>query len=218
MPAYGKLVVGKLDPEESEQVLRGWGHRVVERARMKIEQEIAPEISNKGPYVFMYNHQSLLDIPILYTTAPCPGIRMVAKSELFAVPFWGKTLKAVGTIEINRKNRKQAINSLKIAGQRIREGTSVLIAPEGTRTSTGELLPLKKGGFHLAKEAGVDIVPVAISGAYKVLANHQARMAYDVPIKIVYGKPIPTKDATVLELLNAVEDFYRENVDIEMNA
>lgn len=218
MPAYGKLAVGKLDPVESERILRGWGHRTVERARMKIDQKIHPDISSKGPYVFMYNHQSLLDVPVLFSTVPCAGIRMVAKSELFAVPFWGKTLKAVGTIEINRKNRKQAINSLKIAGERIREGISVLIAPEGTRTSTGELLPLKKGGFHLAKEARVEIVPVAISGAYRVLANHQARMAYDVPIKIVYGKPIPTTEATVEELLKNVETFYQNNVDTKMNS
>ena len=219
LPAYGKIMVGQFDAEKAESTLRDWARQTVERARMKIDCKVSSEINPEHSYVMMYNHQSYLDIPLIYATVPVPKIRMVAKAELFTVPFWGKALRGAGVVELNRKDRAQAIQSLEQAGQEMRDGAaSVVIAPEGTRTSDGSLMPLKKGGFHLAKSTSAEIVPVAISGAYCVLPPNKKRMRYDVPVRMVYGAPIATKDRPIEDVMDDVRAFYKENVDLTMNS
>jgi 1-acyl-sn-glycerol-3-phosphate acyltransferase len=90
--------------------------------------------------------------------------RWLAKAELFKIPIFGRAMRGVGYISIDRSNRKSAFESLKQAALTIRNGTSVLIFPEGTRSRDGRILPFKKGGFVLAVDAGVPVVPIIIKG------------------------------------------------------
>ena len=86
------------------------------------------------------------------------------------------------------------------------------ISPEGSRSKTGALGPLKKGGFHLAKNAGTPIVPIAISGTVQVLKPGTISMAYDVPVHVEIGAPIEVADKSIDELMNEVRTFLETHV------
>ena len=131
-----------------------------------------PEAIREGrqSVIFMSNHESQLDPPILVAALPVPAV-FIAKKELQYVPFIGWAGWAAGVIFIDRGNRERAIRSIHNAAQEIRDGKNVVIFPEGTRSPDGEMLPFKKGGFALALEAGVPIVPMATVGGHRVLAS-----------------------------------------------
>lgn len=142
-------------------------------------------------YVYMSNHQSLLDIPILFVTLP-PSLRMVSKKQIMQIPLFGRAMRKAGFIELDRNNRTKAIQQLEVAKDRIRSGISVWVAPEGTRSKTGELQPFKKGGFHIATNLQVSIVPIWIEGAGKVLQKHSAKMTPNQTVYVHIGAPIST--------------------------
>ena len=118
--------------------------------------------------VFMANHESNLDPPVLIGTLPIPAVFLAKKEVKWMVPVGWAAMMA-GTIFIDRSRRDKAIESLRQAALQIRGGKSVVIFPEGTRTRDGALLPFKKGGFNLAMDAGVPIVPLAAVGGYDML-------------------------------------------------
>jgi 1-acyl-sn-glycerol-3-phosphate acyltransferase len=142
---------------------------------------------------------------------------MVAKTELYKIPFWGRAMRATGFVEVNRSNRGQAIDALERAGRQIAGGTSVWIAPEGSRARDGKPAPLKKGGFHLAKQAGVPILPVALSGTHRVLPPGARSARYDQPVRVVIGAPIDSA-ASVDELMARVSAFFEDNVAVDFGA
>jgi len=116
------------------------------------------------PYVFMCNHQSALDIYALLSGLPL-SFRWIAKRQLFAIPVFGWAMRKAGYISIDRENAREALKAIEKAAQRIREGTNIIIFPEGTRSADGRLLPFKKGGFTLALRAMVPVVPIGIFGS-----------------------------------------------------
>jgi 1-acyl-sn-glycerol-3-phosphate acyltransferase len=117
-----------------------------------------------GPFVVVSNHESYYDIPCLYAALPL-SLRMAAKQELFRTPLWGPALRASGFVEINRKSPEDAYRALHAAGQLMRaHHLSLYIAPEGTRTSDGELGRFKKGAFEVARVTGLCVLPVALRG------------------------------------------------------
>jgi 1-acyl-sn-glycerol-3-phosphate acyltransferase len=117
----------------------------------------------------MSNHQSFFDIPVLYQAIP-GKLRMVAKAELFHIPIFGRAMLAAGFVRIDRADRDQAIEILRDHGRSLLSGgTRVWIAPEGTRSQTGALGSFKSGGFRMAFENKVRILPVAINGTRDVL-------------------------------------------------
>lgn len=132
--------------------------------------EQLPEAIRTGaqPAIFMCNHESQLDPPFLLGVLPAQPV-FIAKKEVLFIPFVGWASWCGGVIFIDRGHRERAISSLSVAAQAIRSGKSVIVFPEGTRTRTGELRPLKKGSFNLALEAGVPVVPMGLQGAYDVL-------------------------------------------------
>lgn len=125
--------------------------------------------------IFMSNHESQLDPPILVAALPVPAV-YIAKKELKYVPFIGWAGWAAGVIFIDRGDRERAIRSIHDAARQIRGGKNVVIFPEGTRSRTGDMLPFKKGGFALALDAGVPIVPMATIGGHQVLSPGSMRI------------------------------------------
>ena len=115
-----------------------------------------------GPFVVVANHQSILDI-LLLSRLP-REMKWVAKASLFAVPWAGWMLRLAGDIPVRRGDPESGGEALARARAYLDRGMSVMVFPEGTRSTTGELLPFKTGAFRLALEAGVPVLPVAVSG------------------------------------------------------
>jgi 1-acyl-sn-glycerol-3-phosphate acyltransferase len=156
------------------------------------------------PYVLMSNHASHFDALAVVAALPELQLRWVAKRELAEIPLFGWALTNAGHIIIDRSNPEQAMASLRAAKATMDTGVSVVIFPEGTReTHDHELLPLKKGGFLLAMETGVPIVPLAIKHSRDVLARDDWRI-HEGEIEVVVGEPIAvagkTRDALVGEV------------------
>jgi 1-acyl-sn-glycerol-3-phosphate acyltransferase len=120
-------------------------------------------------YVFMVNHQSNLDIPILVQSLRSFQLRWIAKRELLWIPFFGWAMWASRHITVDRADPLDAIRSLKRAKERIAAGISIVVFPEGTRSRDGKLLRFKKGGFLLAAQSSRPIVPITINGSRQVL-------------------------------------------------
>jgi 1-acyl-sn-glycerol-3-phosphate acyltransferase len=141
----------------------------------------------------MSNHQSLYDIPVLFQALK-RRVRMVAKSELFRVPIWAGAMRNAGFVELDRKNRVAAMRSLERAKAAIEAGTSIWIAPEGTRSPTGALGDFKKGGFHLASATGARILPVTIDGTRNILTAKGNVVHNDQHVTVTIHAPIATAD------------------------
>jgi 1-acyl-sn-glycerol-3-phosphate acyltransferase len=212
LPTFVEAISGRISRDKGDARVKRWSKRIVDRARMRLDVRGLNDVPNDRAFVYMSNHQSHMDIPVLYRTVPARTLRMVTKKELFRIPLWGRAMRDSGFIEVDRSNREKAIASLHRAEQQIADGVSVWIAPEGSRSATGELGPLKKGGFHVAVDTNTPIIPVAISGTRNVLPKGSTSMAYDVPVRVVFGEPIDVAGRSIDELLNAVREFLERNV------
>ncbi len=115
---------------------------------------------------------------------------MVTKTELFRIPIFGAAMKNAGFVEIDRKNRQRAIESLAEAKAKLAGGTHVWISPEGTRSKTGELQPFKKGPFQLALDAMLPVLPAALVGTREVLGKHGWRTTRGVDVTVVLNPPL----------------------------
>lgn len=164
-----------LSPDYLHNVARVWGKGCLRLGGGKLSIIGIENVPVDRPVIFMPNHQSNFDIPALFSAIP-GQFRWLAKMELFKVPLFGLTMRRSGYIPIDRSNRRKSLESIKVAAQRISNGTSVVIFPEGTRTSDGKLQPFKKGGFHLALQAGVPVIPVTIEGSYDMMPKHRTRI------------------------------------------
>ncbi len=145
--------------------------------------------SGQQPVIFMSNHESQLDPPLLIGAIPVPAV-YIAKKEVRLIPFIGWAAICAGVIFIDRGDREKAIRSLHEAALKIHAGRNVVIFPEGTRTRSGELLPFKKGGFALAQDADVPIIPMATVGGFRTLPPGNLRIR---PGRYVvrFGRPVP---------------------------
>lgn len=167
-PTVVDAVRGRITKANCDARLDRWSRACLSNARISLDVAGAERLATRETYLVMSNHQSLYDIPVLFQVVG-PNLRMITKKELFEVPVFGGALLASGFIAIDRTNRNAAIRSLRQARDLLASGTHVWIAPEGTRSHTGELLPFKKGAFYLAFEAGLPILPVTLQGTRNVL-------------------------------------------------
>ncbi|HEU4732691.1 MAG TPA: lysophospholipid acyltransferase family protein, partial [Kofleriaceae bacterium] len=159
------------------------------------------------------NHQSHLDIPMLYATLPSPTIRMLGKKELFAIPVWGRALRAAEFIEVDRSNHVSAVRSIDHAARLVRDGVSIYLAPEGTRSRDGRIGKLKKGGFHLALATGAPIIPVAIRGTREILPAGTLVMHTGRQVSVQIGAPIDVAGRDLADLMAQVAGFLVKNVE-----
>ena len=156
-------------------IARLWGRSILVVSRIKVTVEGLSRIDPEHPYIYMPNHQSNFDIPVLLGHLTVQ-FRWLAKMELFKIPIFGHAMRKAGYISIDRNNRESAFESLRLAAEKIRNGVSVLIFPEGTRSLDGKIQPFKKGGFIMAIDSGVPIVPVVISGARTIMTKGKFRV------------------------------------------
>ena len=161
-------------------------------------------IQNGAPVIFFANHTSLLDPPLIISTLPDHPV-FIAKKELARVPVLGQAIWLAGFILIDRGHPRNAYASLQNATRRIREGQSVAIFPEGTRSRDGSLQPFKRGSFHLALEAGVPLVPLAIRGGREILPKGSWRTKGG-PYVLTVGAPLDPAEFTEPEGLRAAAE------------
>ena len=174
---------------------RWWSGWITRFAGVRIIVNNRANLDPQQPYVFMANHASTIDIWALLLAIP-RRVRMIAKKELARIPFLGWVMWAGRFIFIDRQNAAAARRSIDEAGRRIRGGDSVVIFPEGTRTRDGQMGPFKKGGFHLAMEAGVPIVPIALRGTRALMPRGSLRVKSG-EVFVTVGQPIPTAGLSI---------------------
>ncbi len=212
-PSLVDAVRGDLERTTVDERARWFGQRVIELLDIDLVATGAERVPPGRAYVYMSNHQSHLDIPMLYATLPSPTIRMLAKKELFRIPLWGQGLRAAEFIEVDRSNHARAVKSIEHAAELVRAGVSIYLAPEGTRSRDGRIGPLKKGGFHLAKDTGTPIVPVAIRGTIDILPRGARAMRKGRRVTVTIGAPIDVDGRELADLMDEVAGFLRQHVE-----
>ena len=157
------------------------------RIQVRGLEQIAP----KGTYIFMSNHVSNLDPPILITHIP-RRTSVLVKKELWKIPILGKAFTIGEFVPVDRRNRESAIDSIRRAGEVMRHGINMMVYPEGTRSPDGRLLPFKKGPFHLAMETGIAVAPVTILGTAEIMPRGSA-ICKGGTVTLTFHPPIDPK-------------------------
>jgi 1-acyl-sn-glycerol-3-phosphate acyltransferase len=178
-------------------ITRGWGRTIVRGSGVRFTMIGADQLDPAAPCVYMSNHQSYFDVICEVGYLPHPA-RFVAKKELVYIPIFGQVMWGSGHIIINRSRHADSVAGLKKAALKIRSGTSILVFPEGTRSPDHKLGEFKKGGFMLALEAQVPIVPVSVSGTHPMMPKDGFTFTKS-DVTIVIGDPIPTAGLTPTE-------------------
>jgi 1-acyl-sn-glycerol-3-phosphate acyltransferase len=189
-----------------------WGKVALLANGVKVEVEGMEQLSGKGPYIFMSNHQGYYDIFALLSHLPYQ-FKWLAKKELFSIPFLGWTMAAVRYISIDRGGTRDTVEAMNEAAQKIRDGMSVVIFPEGSRSPDGSIQPFKKGGFTLAIKSRVPIVPVSISGSRDIMPKDRLT-ATPGEIRILVGHPIETESCALKDrewLMKKVRETISKN-------
>jgi 1-acyl-sn-glycerol-3-phosphate acyltransferase len=230
-----------MKPSDADERLQRWANRCLHHADMRItltdatgHQRILdatsgslrtpflPELLQGGPYIVMSNHLSYYDVPVLYA-ALGGHLRMVAKQELSRVPIFGRAMQDAGFIFVDRKDRGKSIASLQRSRALFADDLSVYIAPEGTRSKTGDLGTFKKGGFMLALEHRLPILPVALWGTQFAMPIGSFRSRPKTHVGLAIGAPIRThldapgdlsqrdkhRDSLIEETRNRIRDLLQ---------
>lgn len=185
------MIFGLFDPHGKRvyRISQFWTWAILRAGGVSLKVSGLEHLDPSRQYVFMVNHQSNIDIPVLIQSLSNFQLRWLAKKELLWVPFFGWAMWAAKHIAVDRSDRASALKSLKRAKQRIAAGISVVVFPEGTRSRDGRLLPFKRGGFLLAVQSGAPIVPVTINGSGALLPAGQWRLRPGT-IEVTVGKAI----------------------------
>jgi 1-acyl-sn-glycerol-3-phosphate acyltransferase len=203
------------ESDASERLMRGWCRFVLFCAGARVVARVHP-LDPSRSYIFVSNHTSHIDVPAIVSVSPAP-LRFIAKRELSRVPFLGWAARRMGHVFIDRRDSHGAAKAI---SERIARGLGrigLFFFAEGTRSTTDELLPFKKGAAVAALDAGLDCVPIGVAGARAVLAPKGFSLFRPGTIAVVFGPPIPiaghtmaVRDRLVAEQRSAVEACVRD--------
>lgn len=195
-----------------------WARLLLWIAGVRVKTIGLENISPDENYVYVANHISGFDIPVVMASLP-GQLRIVFKKELTKIPVFGWQLKIGPYILIDRENPTKAMESLEKAKKKIEKGVSVLLFAEGTRSLDGNIQPFKRGAFTLATRSGKKIVPLTIKGTFEILPKKKFRIRPG-EVKLFIDPPIDHNGATdkksELELMEKVrniivKNYYSEN-------
>lgn len=165
-----------------------WSWGLLSASGVRVRSSFRAPLSRDGGYIFLANHQSMFDIPLVIATVPVQ-LRFAAKRSLFRIPVFGWAIRAGGFIPVDRGSQDKARSTFSAAQDRLGNGTSVLLFPEGSRSLDGLVHPFQRGGFLLALKTGLPIVPVGIRGTL----GRQRRGSYKIRggnVEANYGTPV----------------------------
>ena len=196
-------------------IARSWAKSILFVSRVRVKTIGTSNLDPEKSFIYMANHQSNFDIPVLLGRLPVQ-FRWLAKAELFKIPIFGWGMKVSGYISIDRSNRESAFKSLEKAVETIQNGTSVMIFPEGTRSKDGQLKAFKKGGFVIAADSGVPIVPVVIHHTWEIMPKgdflikpRNVLLEIKEPVE-TNGYSRQTKDQLMDKIKNSIADSLRD--------
>lgn len=182
--------IGRLQRSRVDGFTRNWSRLLLRLVRMRLSVHgQCPDFNDGRRYMILCTHASHYDIPASFVALP-GSIRMLAKRELFAIPFLGRAMQAAEFPSIARQQHAQALRDLERARRMMESGIVLWVAPEGTRSPDGRLQPFKKGCFRLALDTDAVIIPVAIRGIQHVLPARTWRLNLDQPVQLMIGDPI----------------------------
>lgn len=196
---------------------RLWGWLILQSNGVTVQITGVEHIDSTRPAIYMCNHQGTFDIFSLLAHLPVQ-FRWVAKVGLFRIPVLGWAMSTAGYISLDRSKRKRAYRGMEIAAQKIKEGTSVVMFPEGSRSYDGALQPFMNGGFTLAIRAGVPIYPITVDGSWAIMPRTTLRIKRGT-IRIVIERPIETAGLTMQDrkrLMQEIEQKIRANLPVTL--
>jgi 1-acyl-sn-glycerol-3-phosphate acyltransferase len=195
---------------------RLWSWLILRTSSTPLTVEGLDRIDLTQPAIYAANHSSALDIPVLYVGLPFQ-FRILAKLELFRLPFLGWHLKRSGQIPIDRADARASLRSLSAASQTVRQGMPLVVFPEGGRSTDGHLQPFLGGTFYVAIKAQAPIVPMAIVGAFEALPMNTFVIRPN-HFRLIVGEPIPTTglvsrdmEALSAKVHQAMSDLFYAN-------
>jgi len=197
------------DGELQHKVARLWARMILWTLGSKVSLEGFDHIDISKASVYVVNHLSALDIPVLYACLPF-HFRILAKKELFRYPFMGWHLKRSGQIPVVLENPREAIRSLNRAVAAVNHNMPLLIFPEGGRSPDGQLQKFMGGAFYAAIKAQVDVVPLVLLGTFEMLRMNTFHMMPH-PIRLIVAEPIPTTGLTTRDS-EAISAKAREEI------
>jgi len=207
------LAIIPWDPRRrgADRLGRAWAWVMLFACGVRLRVEGAERIDPRGRYVFISNHQSALDIPVLMAGLP-NHFGFMAKQQLFDIPFFGAVLRRTGCVPVTREEEAKALRAVREAAKQLEGGESVVVFPEGTRSQTGEMLPFKGGGFLLAREAGRPIIPVAIDGTQRILHPRRLLLGRSGVVRVTLGDPVPAAGRRRTELAAQTRAWIEANL------
>ncbi len=185
---------------------RLWSRMILGTIGVPVTVEGLDKIDTNKAHVYVVNHLSALDIPVLYVHLPFQ-FRILAKLELFRYPFMGWHLRRSGQIPVVLENPKASIRSLHLAIAAVKKNMPLVVFPEGGRSPDGQLQPFMGGAFYAAIKAQADVVPMAIVGTYEILRMNTWHIM-PRPVRLVVGDPIPTVGLKSHDLEKVIGQAY----------
>ena len=169
-------------------IARNWAKSGLKMNGSSIHVTGIENVPKTGGVLFVANHQSNFDIPILVGHVPRDK-GFIAKLELLKVPSFSRWMKYIGCIFIDRKDARQSLTAINQAAERLKAGHSLVIFPEGTRSADGTVGPFKAGGLKLAMKARVPIVPVTINGSKNIMPKGSS-LIKSAKVEVIVSPPV----------------------------
>lgn len=186
---------------------RAWARWLLWSSGLPITIRGRENLRKGQQYIYVSNHASALDIPLALAVLPGTVVFM-AKKELFRIFFFGWSMRAAGYIPVDRSNVPRARRSMERALKALQtKAISLILYPEGTRSSDGRLLPFKKGVFHIALRSRLPLIPVAIRGSFEAMPPSAISLTH-TPIQVTIGQPIETKALTDKDRETLLQDAH----------
>ena len=204
-------------------IARLWAKSILFVSGIKVDVEGLTNIESSKSYIYMANHRSNFDIPVLLGCLPIQ-FRWLAKAELFRIPIFGRAMSGAGYVKIDRSNRESAFKSIDQVAAKMKNGVSVMIFPEGTRSEDGRIKPFKKGGFVMAVDTGEPIVPVILRGTQSIMAKGSWRihpgdviLSIEKPID-TFGYTRNTKDDLIKTVRSVICEVFEKETKFDTSA
>ncbi len=187
------------------KIASAWGRQLLALFRIDMRVVGTENLDPDQHYVFVSNHLSLIDTPVMFGSMPRP-FRILARHRLWKIPFIGWHLNRAGHLPVNREDMREAVKNIVAAANKIKSGYSILLFPEGGRTRGETMRPFKPGAAYIAIQAGVPIVPMALVGTRKILAPGSTHLRPG-PAELRIGKPAPTAGRRRREGKELIQDI-----------